>query len=143
MTGDLEFQLRRLILVLLTFGLLSTLVDLFGLGHHEESWQIVPIVFLATALLVIVWHVIAGGPNSLLVFRMLMPLFLLVGLIGVVQHARGSMEFQLETNPALSGWPLIRKILNSKAPPVMAPGIMVQLGLLGIIYGYRHPGSTK
>ena len=42
MSADLERQIRRLILALLAFGLSATVVDLFGLKHYEESWQIVP-----------------------------------------------------------------------------------------------------
>ena len=43
-------------------------------------------------------------------------------MTGVFLHVKGSMEFQLEANPDLSGWPLIQKILRAKAPPALAPG---------------------
>ena len=29
--------------------------------------------------------------------------------------------------------------MRAKAPPVLASGIMVQFGLLGLVYAYRHP----
>ena len=51
------------------------------------------------------------------------------------------LDFQLEANPDLAGWALIKKLLRAKAPPALAPGVLVQLGLLGSIYGYRHPGG--
>jgi hypothetical protein len=28
-------------------------------------------------------------------------------------------------------------------PPVLAPGIMIQLGLLGLAWTWRHPAVTK
>src|SRR5262245_19916729 len=141
MSVDIERQIRRLILALLTFGLTATVVDLFGLSHYEETLQILPIAFIFLCLLVVIWHVISGSTASLQSLKILMPLMILVGLIGVVLHMRGSLAFQLEANPDLGRWELIKKILHAKAPPALAPGIMVQLGLLGSIYGYKHPGG--
>ena len=141
MSIDLERQLRRLILALLTFGLAATVVDLFGLAHYKETWQMVPIVFIVLTLVAVLWHVFTGSTTSLQVLRMLMPILILVGMTGVFLHMKGSMAFQLEANPDLTGWTLLTKILRAKAPPALAPGIMVQLGLLGSIYGYKHPGG--
>ena len=141
MAVDLERQLRRLILALLTFGLAATVVDLFGLAHYKESLQIVPIAIILFTLAIVLWHVFTGSTASLLTLRVMMLVLILVGAIGVFYHMRASMAFQLEANPDLTGWPLLTKILRAKAPPALAPGIMVQLGLLGSIYGYRHPGG--
>jgi len=141
MSNDLERQIRRLILALLTFGMTATVVDLFGLNHYEEWWQIVPIAFMGFCLLVIVWHVLTASAASLTTLRVLMVLMILIGMVGVVLHMQGSMEFQKEANPELAGWPLLKKLLAAKAPPALAPGIMVQLGLLGSIYGYKHLGG--
>ncbi|HYJ16246.1 MAG TPA: hypothetical protein VE170_12200 [Candidatus Limnocylindria bacterium] len=30
-------------------------------------------------------------------------------------------------------------MIGAKAPPLLAPGSMVQLGLLGLAYTYKHP----
>jgi hypothetical protein len=59
------------------------------------------------------------------------------GLDGVVIHARANAEFQRELDPSLSGWPLWRKTLQAKAPPALAPGVLAQLGLLGLVYVAR------
>jgi len=141
MSVDLERQIRRLILALLTFGLAATVADLFGLAHYEEPWQIVPIAFISFSLLVLLWHIVTGSPASLLTLRLLMPVLVLVGMVGVVLHLKGSLAFQLEANPDLAGWVLLKKLLRAKAPPALAPGVLVQLGLLGTIYGYKHPGG--
>ena len=29
--------------------------------------------------------------------------------------------------------------MRAKVPPVLAPGVMVQLGFVGLLYAYRHP----
>ena len=141
MSADLERQIRRLILALVAFGLTATVVDLFGLEHYEEPLQIVPIAFNIFSLLVVSWHAVTASSASLLILRMVMAVMVIVGLVGVVLHMRGSMAFQLEANPDLGGWALTKKLLAAKAPPALAPGIMVQLGLLGLIYGYKHPGA--
>jgi hypothetical protein len=143
MTAGLERQLRRLILALLAFGLTAVTGELFALGHYEEVQQLVPIFALSVSLAVVAWHAISGSAVSVSALRVLMAVLVLVGLIGVFLHVRGSLEFQLEANPDLSGWPLVHKILHAKAPPALAPGVMVQLGLLGLIYAYRHPGRQE
>ena len=63
-----------------------------------------------------------------------MVFFLLTGFVGVGLHFRGAAEFQLETNPGMSKWELIKNVMRVKAPPVLAPGVMLQLGLLGLVY---------
>jgi hypothetical protein len=143
MSASAELILRRLILALLTLGLVVTLGDLLGLGHYKDSWQVIPIASLITALLIVVWHVFSGSAASVRVLRVVMAVFLVVGLIGLTLHMRGSVEFQLEANPDLAGWPLIAKVLKAKAPPALAPGAMVQMGLLGLVYAFRHPAVRK
>jgi hypothetical protein len=31
------------------------------------------------------------------------------------------------------------KSITSKAPPALAPAAMIQMGLLGLLYTYKHP----
>jgi hypothetical protein len=54
-------------------------------------------------------------------------------------HFQVNMEFQIEMDPALSGWPLFQKAILAKTPPALAPGSMIQLGLIGLAYTFRHP----
>ena len=53
------------------------------------------------------------------------------------------MEFQLEVQPELSGSTLLWKVLQAKTPPALAPGVMAQLGLIGLAYAYRHPAIAQ
>jgi hypothetical protein len=68
-----------------------------------------------------------------------MVLFIVSGLAGFVLHYQGNREFQLEVNPSLDGLELFLKVIRAKAPPALAPGAMIHLGLLGLAYTYRHP----
>jgi hypothetical protein len=64
--------------------------------------------------------------------------FLLVGLLGVILHLKGNIEFATERDPSLSGIKLMWKALRG-ATPALAPGALAQLGLLGLLYTYKHP----
>jgi len=131
--------LRRFVLVVLTIGMFGVLADLIALKHFEDSWQLVPLLLIGLALGAIVWYLAGGGAASVRLLQVLMLFFVVAGALGVVLHYRGNMEFQLEMDPTLSGMALAAKVLRAKAPPTLAPGVMAQLGLLGLVYTYRHP----
>ena len=130
---------RRFLLVVFLVGAVGAGVDLFLLEHFEDKPQFIPLALLGLALLVLIWHVIHRGAASLRVFQVVMLLFVIAGLVGLVLHYQGSAEFQLEVNPDLSGTELFWKAIRAKAPPAMGPGAMINLGLVGLAYGYRHP----
>lgn len=52
--------------------------------------------------------------------------------------AQGNVEFELEMYPDLSGWKLFRDSMMG-ATPALAPGAMVQIGLVGLAWTFRHP----
>jgi hypothetical protein len=131
--------LRRFLLAVLLVGLLGTATELVLLDHFEDTLQWTPLILLGLGVVVLAWHVIHRGRASLRALQLLMILFLIGGLAGLVLHYRGSMEFQLEVNPDLSGLELFMKTIRAKAPPALGPGAMLYLGLLGLAYVYRHP----
>jgi hypothetical protein len=131
--------IRRLLLALLVVGLIVTGTDLLLLDHHEDAWQLIPLILIGLALGVVVWHLAARDATSLRALQAAMVLFLFAAATGIVLHYRGNMEFQLEMDPTQSNWTLFNKVIRAKAPPAMAPSVMAQLGLIGLIYSYRHP----
>jgi hypothetical protein len=126
--------LRRWILVVLILGLLGTVTELILLEHYEQPMQFVPLVLIAAAFVVLVWEVMRHNAASLHALMIVMALFVLAGFVGVIAHFHGSAEYQLELNPDMSTWELLDKVLRAKAPPLLAPGMMLQLGLLGLAY---------
>jgi hypothetical protein len=56
----------------------------------------------------------------------------------MVWHYQGNMEFELETYPSISGLALFKEAMMG-ATPALAPGTMIELGLIGLAYTYRHP----
>ena len=139
MLTSVEQQLRRLILLLLTFGLIALFGELIALGHYEDWKQFIPLTMIGVTLLAVVWHVASGAAPSVRVLQIVFVLLIVTGATGIILHYRSNVEFQLEVSPGLVGWELIKKALNAKAPPALAPGVMAQLGVLGLIYTFRHP----
>ena len=137
--ADGTMPLRWLLFTLLIVGLLVTGIDLMLLDHHEDVWQLIPLVLIGLALLVIVWHAARRTVTSLRALQAVMVLFIGAAAAGIVLHYRGNMEFQLELDPTLSSWELFNKVIRAKAPPAAAPSVMAQLGLIGLIYAFRHP----
>jgi uncharacterized membrane protein len=113
--------------------------ELILLQHTGSVWELIPLVLIGLVLVVLAWHVITKHPTSVRAVQTIMGLFLIAGVAGIALHYQSSMEFKLETNPALSGWPLFWAVMTAKTPPALAPGAMIQLGLLGLVYTYRHP----
>ena len=132
-------RLRRLLLAILAIGMTGTAADLLLIEHYEETWQAPPLVLIGVALVLVAALWLKAGRLGVTLLRVVMLLFIVAGALGVVMHYNGSSEFQREIDPGLSGWPLFVKVVTAKAPPALAPGVMVQFGLLGLLYTYRHP----
>jgi hypothetical protein len=129
-------RLRRWILGILVLGLIGTVTELVLLEHYEQPLQFVPLVLIVLAVLVLFWYALRPDTASLRTLQFVMGLFVLAGFLGMAAHFRGSAEYQLELNPEMSKYNLLMRILHAKAPPLLAPGMMLQLGLLGLAYAY-------
>ena len=132
-------SIRAWILAVLVFGLLGTMTELLLLRHYEDRAQFVPLVLLVLALAFVGWHAARPSAANVRALQAAMTMFLFAGIAGIVFHFQGAAAFQRETNPSQHGWDLITKVMRAQAPPVLAPGVMMQLGLTGLIYTYRHP----
>ena len=131
---DRTEMLRRWVLAILVLGLLGTVTELVLLEHYEQPMQFVPLILIVAAVAVLAWEFRRHDFASRRAVQIVMVLFVLAGFVGFVAHFYGSAEYQLELNPDMSNWELLEKVLRAKAPPVLAPGMMLQLGLLGLGY---------
>src|SRR5215213_7779110 len=122
--------LRRAIIALVVLGAGGLLVELVLLEHYEDAWQWAPLCLLGVGLPLALLAALRPRPGTLRAFRVLMVLYVLAGLVGVVLHLKGNVEFELERNPSLGGLPLAWEVLRG-ATPALAPGALAQLGLLG------------
>jgi Trk-type K+ transport system membrane component len=139
MTPDASFAIRRLLLLVLTLGFIGTAADLILLEHYEDSWQLIPLFLIAVALLTIGAYAVTGSAVAIRVLQLVMVFCMVAGAIGFGLHYKGNLEIQMDMDPTLSQWELFKKVIRAKAPPALAPAAMAQLGLLGLIFSYRHP----
>ena len=138
-------RLRLWVLGVLVLGLIGTVTELILLEHYEQPLQFVPLVLIAMGVVVLAWHAMSKDTASLRALQIVMGLFVLAGFAGMAAHFNGSAEYQLELDPEMSTWDLLEKILHAKAPPLLAPGMMMQMGLLGLAYAFtdiRYRGSN-
>jgi hypothetical protein len=143
-TASLPFmRLRRLLLALLAFGLVGISIELVLLEHYEDPVMFVPFATIAGGLAAVALHATANTAATARVLQAAMAVLIVSGVTGVVLHYQGSLEFQLDMDPAISRWDLFWKVMHMKAPPTLAPGVMVQLGLLGLVSTYRHPAFDR
>lgn len=138
-SADTLGNVRRFVLTLFGMGVLGTAADLLLTGHVEDAWQLAPLALIGVAVLVVAWHLASRSRESLRVHQAVMVLFIASGLVGTFFHFRANIEFELEMYPGLAGFELYWKAIQGVSPPSLAPGAMIALGLLGLIYAYRHP----
>jgi hypothetical protein len=131
--------LRRILLGILLIGLAGLGTELLLLEHDENATQIIPLALIAIAFVVIAWQAARESDASLMTLQITMVLFVAAGLLGVVLHYQANVEFQREVDPSIAGWALLAKAMTAKTPPALAPGSMVQLGLIGLAYAFRYP----
>jgi len=136
--------IRWFLMAILLMGLLGTGVELLLLEHTEGFWQWVPLILIAIGLIVLSCGLLYPGRRNIRVLQGTMILFVLSGLVGLILHYQGNAEFELEMYPSLKGLELFWEAIRG-ATPTLAPGTMIQLGLLGLVYTIRHPqlGSSK
>jgi hypothetical protein len=135
-------RIRVLLLALVLVGAVGLVLELLLLEHYESPWQWAPIVVLVAAIAmgIAAWR--RPGPGTLGAFRAVMVTCLVAGIVGFILHVKGNLEFALERDSELTGLALIWKCLRG-ATPALAPGAMAQLGLLGLVYTYRHPALAR
>lgn len=134
---------RRILMAILMLGIAGISVELWLLDHVEDAYQLIPLGLNAAAVLVAALVTVRPSAALIQLFRGVMILMLISGAVGVWLHYQVNTEFQLEMDPQLSGLALFRKSIVAKAPPALAPGAMVQLGLIGLAYTFRHPASAR
>lgn len=131
-------SLRQLLLALVFLGIVGLETELALLRHAESFSQWIPHVVLIIGLLSTGIVFLRPRRGTLRAFQTVMLIFVIVGVLGLYLHYRGNVEFALERDPSLTGARLLWKALRG-ATPALAPGALSQLGLLGLVYTYKHP----
>ena len=118
------------------------LLELLLLEHWDSRWQWTPLVLLGVVL-VLGAAVLGRATRPLLrAFRLVLALCVAAGALGVWFHLDENVAFEREMNPAIAGGPLLRKAAFG-ATPLLAPGALLHLGLVGLLFAFRHPALGR
>ena len=131
--------LRRLLLWLLLLGLAGVAIELTLLGHYEDTSMLIPFLAMAAAAAGALARLARPSAGSVRWLRASMLPMMAAGATGAYLHYLGGLEFQADMDPTLSRWQLFWKVLHMQAPPMLAPGVLVQFALLGLVSTYRDP----
>jgi hypothetical protein len=131
--------LRRLLMALLLLGLFGTTTELLLLKHYERPWMFAPFAVIAIAAAGAIGRLARPSAASVRWLRLSMLPLLAAGVGGACLHYLGGLAFQADMDPTLPRWQLFWKVLRMQAPPMLAPGVLIQLGLLGLASTYRDP----
>jgi hypothetical protein len=136
--AELLSTIRRILLGLVLLGICGLTLELLLLEHTESATQLLPFAVLGAGLAGTIAVGIRPNARSIRFFQIVMLLFIATGLLGLYLHLRGNVEFEREQDPSARGLDLVWRSLHGGVP-LLAPAAMAQLGLLGLVFAYRHP----
>jgi hypothetical protein len=122
----------------LVVGLVGLENELFLIKHTDGVWEVVPIVLIGAGLVTVLWYGVMRNAASLRVLQAMMILFVASGVLGLLLHFRGNVAYERDSNPSLSGRELYQAAVRGSTP-TLAPGAMIQLALVGLVFTFRHP----
>jgi hypothetical protein len=131
-------SIRKLLLGSLVLGVIGTAGELVLLRHIDMPAQWIPFAVLGVSAVVIAWHGLKPSAGSVRAMQALMCVFIGTGALGVTLHLNGNVDFERELHPEEHGFEFLRKTVAG-ATPVLAPGSLTLLGLIGLAHTHRHP----
>lgn len=134
--------LRLGLMAIVALGLVGMSTELLLIGHDEDVQQLIPLVIAVAGLVALTCVWVKPSVLSLRVLQFVALTCVGAGITGMTLHFNANAEFQLEIDPTLGGLALFWKVVEATAPPALAPGVMVQLGLLCLLSTYRHPALS-
>ena len=134
--------LRRILLAITFLTILGLLGELSLLDHRDSAVQWTPYVVLGIALASTIHVALRPSRASLRGFQGVMLLQIGTALAGLIFHYRGNVEFEIERDESLRGLALFWESIRG-ATPLLAPGALAQLGLVGLAFTHRHPALKQ
>lgn len=135
--AEVLLKLRRFLLILsvLLFG--GALIELWLVGHTEDTIQWVAFVLAAGGALAAFARLFLESRGILRVLRLSMVIVILGSLFGVVMHLIGNLEFEQEIQANAPTATLLWKALQG-GNPLLAPGILAVAAILALAATYRY-----
>lgn len=129
---------RILLLAVIALGASGLMVELLLLEHWLVAPQFAPLLTLTLILASAAAVGFRPNPRTLRAFRAMMAWAVVAGLLGIGFHLRDNLAFEREIAPDASVVSVVWNALRG-ATPLLAPGSLVQLGLVGLVFTYGHP----
>jgi hypothetical protein len=87
--------------------------------------------------------ILALNPNArvMRVVQLALLLVVLGSAFGVLEHVKTNYD-RIENGSSMSGLSLIWQAFKGRAA-ALAPGALAQLGLLGLLFTYKHPNLER
>jgi len=133
-----QMTIRRILLGITYVTILGLIGELSLLDHRDSAVQWTPYVVLVIALASTIQVGVRPTRVSLRIFQGVMLLQIATAIAGMIFHYRGNVEFEVERDESLRGLALFWEAIRG-ATPLLAPGALAQLGLVGLAFTYRHP----
>lgn len=137
-----EWPIRRFLLWIVLAGIVGLGVELVLLEHFDETLQWIPLVLLVAGLAAAVALALRASRATVRALQAVSVLYIAAGTLGFWLHFDGNMEFEREDDPSAPTAVLVRRAIFG-ATPLLAPGALAQLGLIGLCIGYRHPALRR
>jgi hypothetical protein len=129
---------RQILIAIIVVSLIGIELELILLGHIKPLLQLVPVFSIVLGLGSIAWYAVSRKNISMRIFQGTMFLCIFSGFLGIVLHLAFDVATVQKKDKTLEGYELLRAALDSAAPP-LAPAAMIQIGLLGLAYTFKHP----
>lgn len=145
-TADVLPLIRRGVLAVLVFGCVGLIGELVLLEHYTELTQLPPLLLCAAMIVAAIAHWVGNGAKTVRTLQVVALLMVLSGALGVYFHGEENIEHATrdaeEFGEATSGSAFWMAVVKGDAP-ALAPGTMIQFGLLALLYAYRHPALKR
>jgi hypothetical protein len=109
-------KVRLMLLAVVTASTAGMGVELLLLGHYKDANQLIPLAVGAFGLVTVTWVAAAPGIVAVRALQFAMLVFIGSGIVGATLHLQAEVD-----------------------APALAPGLLVQLGALGLLATHRHP----
>jgi hypothetical protein len=134
-------NLRRFALALAAVGIIGTLAELTLVKHYASKDQLIPYVLLGLSAVGLVAVMLRPSAFVLRAFQVVMVVTVLGSGIGMFEHLKANAH-NAGATPDSESIPATPSAILAGIEgfaPLLAPGVLAQVGLLGLAFTYRHP----
>lgn len=126
-------RVKLLLIFTVAFMAVGTLLELFLLSHYEDEWQLLPILLIASSLILCIAYSLKTNQWILRTLQVMLWATAFTGCLGVYFHLKANLEFEAELHPRQT---FTQHLLDSfsGALPALAPGSLLVFSLIGYIY---------